>query len=67
MGINNTWEVIVGNVGKIYSGTNGFEAIKEYNAYVHISKSGLGRAGGEDVILFKNGEPHKEFFGTVNK
>lgn len=45
------YEVIVGNVGTVYSGTNGFEARKVYGQYKKQSLSGVGRAGGESVVL----------------
>ena len=55
------WEVIVGNVGAVYDGPNGFEAIKAYGEYVAISKAGEGRAGYEPVYLMRNRETRKEF------
>ena len=54
------WEVIVGNVGKVYSGTNGFEARHIYSEYKGQSKLGVGRAGNEEVTMFKDGEPYWE-------
>lgn len=62
----NQWEVLVGNVGLAHEGYNGKEARKEYAAYVRISKSGGGRAGGETVTLIKNGEPVREHVGRSN-
>ena len=58
-----TWEVIVGNIGTVYSGPNGFEANAHFQTYVGQSNSGHGRAAGEDVILMKDGELHREFQG----
>jgi hypothetical protein len=58
-----TWEVIVGNIGTVYSGTNGFEANTTFQTYVGQSNSGYGRAGGEDVTLMKDGELHRQFEG----
>lgn len=57
------WEVIVGNIGTVYSGTNGFEANTTFQTYVGQSNSGYGRAGGEDVTLMKDGELHRQFEG----
>src|SRR3990167_4059019 len=54
--MKNNWETIVGNVGTVYTGTNGFEARKTYSQYVAISKNGLGHAGHENVTLMKNDE-----------
>ena len=62
----NDYEVIVGNVGSVYSGHNLREAMKKYRTYIDTSKSGVGRAGGESVMLMKNGEPHKEYAGTLS-
>ena len=55
------WEVIVGNVGTVFIGANGFNAIKCFNEYVSLSKSGYGRASNENVYLIKNGEINKEY------
>ena len=61
------YEVVVGNIGKVYSGTNGFEAFKTFQIYCGQSKSNYGRAAGEDVTLFKNGEIRKEFAGSIGR
>lgn len=58
------WEVIVGNIGTVYSGTNGFEANTRFQTYVGQSNSEYGRAAGEDVTLMKDGEIHREFEGS---
>ena len=58
------WEVIVGNVGTVFDGTRESAARQAYKDYVIKSKSGNGRAGGEDVTLMKNGEPVDEHFGS---
>ena len=60
--MKNQYDLVVGNVGTVYTGTNGFEAIRDYNEYVRLSKDNYGRVGGEDVTLFKNGEPYKEYY-----
>ena len=59
------YDVIVGNIGTVYSGTNGFEAIKTYNEYKAISKAGTGRAGGENISLFKDNEIYREHMGDI--
>ena len=59
----NYYEVIVGNIGTVYSGPNGFTANHTYSSYVKSSKSSVGRASGEDVTLIKNGDIQKEYFG----
>ena len=55
------WEVIVGNVGTVFMGENGFNAIKTYNKCIASSKSGYGRMSGESVYLIKDGEINKEY------
>ena len=58
------YEVVVDNVGTVYSGTSGVEARKEYAAYVKQSRTRMGRAGGESVTLYKNGGTVKEHYGS---
>ena len=50
------WTVLVGNVGQVYRGESRAEATQVYNDYVHESKSGLGRVGGEAVSLMESGD-----------
>jgi hypothetical protein len=50
------YEVVVGNVGLVHSGTDKNKAYQEYDAYVLLSSKCQGRAGGEDVTLFEDGE-----------
>lgn len=56
-------ELIVSNVGTVYGGGNKPLALAKYEAYVGISKSGVGRAGNEDVTLFEDDEIIKEHKG----
>lgn len=65
--MKNQWETIIGNIGTIYSGTNGFQAIKEYNQGIRLSKGNCSRASGEPVTLLKNGEIYKEYLGTLTQ
>ena len=60
------WEVIVGNIGKVFEGSNGFQARVAYNSYVGMSKRNYGRASGESVSLWKDNEPFKEFIGRLD-
>lgn len=62
-----SWEVIVGNVGSVYSGHDEAMARKKYNSYIESSKSGAGRAGGEDVTLMHNGDIREEYTGKINQ
>jgi hypothetical protein len=59
------YEVHVSNVGQVYRGGSQRKALIEFNAYVAISKEGRGRAGGESVTLFKDGEVFREFYGEL--
>jgi hypothetical protein len=54
------YEVIVGNVGSVYSGNSLKEALQTYKTYREQSESGLGRAGNEPVTLMVDGEPWRE-------
>jgi hypothetical protein len=54
------WEVVVGNIGTVYSGPDEQEAQDVYNTYVDQSLSGAGRGVGEDVVLMKDGEIAQE-------
>jgi DNA modification methylase len=57
------FEVVVGNVGTVYEGKDCKEAREIYKDYCKISKKRHGRAGGEPVTLFRNGEIEKEHYG----
>lgn len=61
------YEVIVGNIGIVYSGTNRSEAYHSFDAYVECSVDGVGRAAFEDVTLMLNGEPLKEHRGSIDE
>ncbi len=62
----NQYEVIVGNIGTVYSGPNHNTAFLTYSEYVTHSKSNYGRAGGESVTLFKDNEIDMEFLGEID-
>ena len=49
-------EIVVGNIGNVYSGYNDDEALRIYLEYVDQSKIGYGRAAGESVVWFRDGE-----------
>lgn len=58
----NNYEVLVGNIGLVHAGPGYAVALRVFNDYKTLSKAGRGRAAGEAVTLFKNGEPFKEFY-----
>ena len=56
------YQVIVGNVGTVYDGDNEAQALREYAECVKLSKeSEVGRMSDEDVTLFVDNEPEKEY------
>lgn len=61
----NRYEVVVGNVGNVHTGPYLKNALKAFREYVNQSKSGCGRAGGEDVTLFDRGEIYREYRPTI--
>jgi hypothetical protein len=61
------FEVTVGNIGSVYRSDNSDIAWAKWAEYVEDSKTGLGRAGGEEVVLWDNGEPKLIHEGTVDK
>lgn len=60
------YEVVVGNIGRVCETTSPIEARRVYGIYKKQSQSEVGRAGGEDVTIFKDGEPDLEFIGSLN-
>jgi len=54
------------NIGYVYRGTSPAEADKAFDEYKEQSDSGKGRAGGETVTMFWNGEAYKEHEGVLH-
>lgn len=50
------FEVLVGNIGTVYSGPLFKEALQDYSEYKRQSARQYGRAAGEPVILLRDGE-----------
>lgn len=50
------YEVFVSNVGTVYRGEDQCDAEYDFDSYVDLSRRGIGRAGGQDVVLFKDGQ-----------
>ena len=61
------FEVIVGNIGNVYTGSFRGDAYNRFNTYVEQSKTNYGRAAGESVAILRNGEVIKEFIGTIEQ
>ncbi len=53
-------EIIVGNIGSVYHGTDAGEARKTYKEYKGMSRQGYGRCAYEGVVWMRDGEIYKE-------
>ena len=62
-----THEVVVGNVGTVYSGEDAAVASVKYADYRELSEANLGRAAGESVTWLQDGEVYREYVGTVDR
>lgn len=58
--VESEYDVIVGNIGTIYTGSSEADARTIYADYVQTSIAGFGRAGNEPVTLMKDGEISEE-------
>ena len=58
--MSHDYEVIVGNIGTVYRGENEELAENYYLDYIELAGSGVGRASGEPVTFFVDGEIKKE-------
>jgi hypothetical protein len=57
------YQVIVGNIGRVYEGPSKSAAIKTFRAYKKLSLAGTGRAAGEPVhVVDEHGEFIREMF-----
>ena len=62
-----TFTVIVGNVGTVYTGAERY-ARKEFNEWTRLAKATQGRAAGEDVTLVDyNGDIANEYIGRISR
>ena len=62
------YEVIVGNIGKVGEYRNDEKNARDtFKTYVYISKNNLGRAAGESVDLYMNGEVIESFIGSLHE
>ena len=59
------YEIVVGNIGTVYSGDNRNQATGTFNLYVDRSLSKYGLAAGEPVTMMVDGEPAREYAGTI--
>lgn len=59
----NNYQIIVGNVGTVYTGSNGFKVRKIYGNYKRQSQENYGRAAGENVTVLMNDDVLYEHIG----
>jgi hypothetical protein len=69
--VSRAWyEIVVGNLGTVWSEEadefNETRVAHEYNDWITESKRPFGRAAGEAVTLFKDGEIYKEYLPEEN-
>lgn len=60
------YSVVVGNLGTVWSGRFRDCADKVFADYVAISNCEFGRASGEDVALFVDGDIEREHTGWLS-
>lgn len=60
-----TQQIIVGNIGTVYTGTDPAKAAQDYKEYKEQSQGNVGRAAGENVTWMVDGEIHSEFVGEL--
>lgn len=59
------YEITVGNVGTVYRSEDKREAVALFGDYRRRSQGGVGSFAGEPVTLWCDGEPIREYAGTV--
>ncbi|MGH9966572.1 MAG: hypothetical protein ACREBG_01895 [Pyrinomonadaceae bacterium] len=55
------WEVVVSNIGVVYAGHEEDKARFIFRGYCKDSKANYGKAAGESVALFADGEIKAEY------
>ena len=58
--MNDRYEVLVGNIGTVYSGNDYIEALNCYSLYEERRLESSSRCYNESILLFVNGEIEKE-------
>jgi hypothetical protein len=61
------WQVVVGNVGTVYEGTEAAQASGAFWDYRDLSVRGVGRAAGESVTMIRDGSVFWHEEGTVGE
>ena len=57
------FEVVVGNIGTVYSGSSYTLAREAFAEYAKQSRDNYGRAANEQVTMLRGGEIEKEYPG----
>lgn len=60
------FEVIVGNVGVVYKGSDRYEGHMCFMHYFDYSVHNVGRAAGESVTFMRDGDTIAEWLGDVD-
>lgn len=60
------YKIIVSNIGMVAEGDKFMDVYSTYLEYVSMSQDSIGSASGEDVTLLCNGEPIREFWGSLH-
>ncbi len=58
------YQVVVGNIGTVYDGLSREMAENSFKDYRELSRSGYGRAAGEMVTLFEDGDAIRIYDGN---
>lgn len=61
-----TYEVVIGNIGTVGSGSSKRDAVKCFNWYVRESKKGSSRVAGQSIYLMEDGNPINEYQGPAD-
>lgn len=61
------YQVTVGNIGKVYDGNSFRKAHQAFAEYVRQSRDGYGRAAGESVTFWQDGEPTGDWIGDGDR
>lgn len=59
------YNIICSNIGTVHRCKNHAEGMKVFRHYVKLSKAPHGRASGEEVTIFANGEPLETYLPTT--
>ena len=61
------YEVIVSNLGRVLCTNDQKQARDDFDAYIKISLTGVGKAGGESVDLYCDGDIIDSFMGELHE